>query len=271
MFSDDVLQLREQVIGVAYPMFVHRGIRDVSLEDIERAAGVSANDLARAFGSKDELATAFLERREREWTIGVVEAGARERGATPEERLLAIFDVFDEWFSRDDYEACTFINVLLEMGKDSPVGRASVDHLRQIRLMVARLAVEAHLRDPDEFAWSWHILMKGSIISAVEGDGAAARRAKRMARALIKEYRPVRSETPPRFALTPTDSSTEWLVLVESAWQNANPPVALLREDSPGRLFCYPNLPGYGRLGPYPSAAAALDALAATPAPSHPQ
>ena len=43
----------------------------------------------------------FLEERERLWTRGRVEAGALERGVTPEEQLLAIFDVFDEWFREE--------------------------------------------------------------------------------------------------------------------------------------------------------------------------
>ncbi|WP_246124545.1 hypothetical protein [Nocardia bhagyanarayanae] len=44
--------------------------------------------------------------------------------------------------------------------------------------------------EPDEFARSWHILMKGSIVSAAEGDRQAARRAREMARALIAAHRP---------------------------------------------------------------------------------
>ena len=59
---------------------------------------------------------AFLEQREQLWTYGWVEAEARRRGETPEEQLLAIFDLFDEWFHRDDFEGCSFINVLLETG-----------------------------------------------------------------------------------------------------------------------------------------------------------
>jgi hypothetical protein len=39
------------------------------------------------------------------------------------------------------------------------------------------LAAEADLRDPAEFALSWHILMKGSIVQADEGDRAATSRA----------------------------------------------------------------------------------------------
>ncbi|MFC0678149.1 TetR/AcrR family transcriptional regulator [Lysobacter korlensis] len=188
--------VRERIVSSAYPLFVNRGIRDVSVGEIERVARVSHADFEREFPTRDDLAAECLERREREWTFGVVEAGARARGTTPEERLLAIFDVFDEWFRRDDYEACTFINVLLEMGREHPLGRASAEYLVHIRRIVGTLATEAGLRDPDELALSWHILMKGSIINAVEGDAKAALRAKEMARDLIARHRLVTAPQP---------------------------------------------------------------------------
>jgi hypothetical protein len=75
------------------------------------------------------------------------------------------------------------------MGPQHPIGRASVRHLENIRSVVAKLGEEAGLRDLDEFARSWHILMKGSIISAGEGDAEAARRAQAMARLLIDRHR----------------------------------------------------------------------------------
>jgi hypothetical protein len=116
--------------------------------------------------------------------------GRRGSGAQPaEEQLLAIFDLFGEWFRRKDFEGCSFINVLLEMSSDHPAGRASVRHLENIRGVVAELAAEADLRDPGEFARSWHILMKGSIVQAAEGDVDAARRAQALARLLIAEHR----------------------------------------------------------------------------------
>lgn len=189
---------RERIILASYPLFAQRGIRDVTLEDVRVAAGVSLDELTAEFPSRDALATAFLERREREWTLGIVEAGARERGGNPEEQLLAIFDVFDDWFHRDDYEACTFINVMIEMGREHPLGMASASYLVNIRNIVATLAEEANLRDPDEFAMSWHILMKGSIINAIEGDQSAAKRAQRMAAHLIRDHRkPLRASVTP--------------------------------------------------------------------------
>jgi AcrR family transcriptional regulator len=180
---------RQRILASAYELFSRRAVRDVGIDEVIERAGVAKATLYRHFPSKDDLVIAFLERREERWTVAWVEAEARRRGSTPEEQLLAIFELFDEWFHRDDFEACSFINVLLEMGPAHPVGQASVRHLSSIRSIVGRLAEEAAMRDPESFARSWHILMKGSIVSAAEGDAEAAQRARSMARLLIEQHR----------------------------------------------------------------------------------
>ncbi|NEN05828.1 TetR/AcrR family transcriptional regulator [Diaminobutyricibacter tongyongensis] len=196
----------ERILSAAYELFTRHSVHELTLAHVQEAADVTEAELAQEFGSVDALAEECLKRRERDWTIGIVRAGARARAEHPEGRLLAIFDVFDEWFHRDDYEACTFINVLLEMGRDHSLGRASMEHLAYIRSLVADLAREAGLRDPEEFAFSWHILMKGAIINAVEGDDKAALRAQAMGRDLIRRHRAVSTDTgsyqlDPRWAL----------------------------------------------------------------------
>jgi AcrR family transcriptional regulator len=181
---------RERILDNAYELFSRRGIRAVGVEEVISRADVAKATLYRHFPSKEDLVLAFLERREQLWTRQLVEAGARERGTTPEERLLAIFDVFHDWFQRDDYEGCSFIKVLLETAdRNHPVGAASAHHLENIRTIVCTLAEEAGLRDPEEFALSWHILMKGSIVQAAEGDREAAQRAKAIAKLLLEQHR----------------------------------------------------------------------------------
>lgn len=180
---------RDRILAAAYELFASRGIRDVGVDEVIERAGVAKATLYRHFPSKDDLVIAFLELREERWTLEWVEAEAMRRGTTPEEQLLAIFGLFDEWFHRDDFEACSFVNVLLEMGPEHPAGKASVQHLANIRSMVRKLAEESGLRDPESFARSLHILMKGSIISAAEGDAEAAQRARSMARVLIEQHR----------------------------------------------------------------------------------
>ncbi|MBA2569393.1 MAG: TetR/AcrR family transcriptional regulator [Actinobacteria bacterium] len=180
---------RERILETAYELFSRRGIRDVGVDEVVARASVAKATLYRHFPSKDALVLAFLARREEQWTKGLVEEGARARGKTPEERLLAIFDVFHDWFASPEFDTCSFINALLEMGREHEVGRSSIDYLENIRSVVRGLADEASLRDTDSFARSWHILMKGSIIAAAEGDLAAAKRAQAMGRLLIEQHR----------------------------------------------------------------------------------
>ena len=181
---------RERILDTAYELFSQRGVRDVGVDELVERAGVAKATLYKHFPSKDELVLAFLEQREQIWTYGWVETEARNRGASPEQQLLAIFDLFDEWFQRSDFEGCSFINTLLESRDlDHPVGRASADHLQNIRSVVHTLALEAGLRDPDAFAGSWHILMKGSIVQAGEGDRDAAKHAQALGGLLIAHHR----------------------------------------------------------------------------------
>jgi AcrR family transcriptional regulator len=183
---------RERIVTTAYELFTRRGIRDVGVDEVIRRAGVAKATLYKYFPSKTDLVLSVLALREQCWTVEFVARGSHERAATPEARLLAIFDVFDDWFhDQTDFEACSFINVLLEMGPETEAGQASIRYLDNIRAIVRKRAVEARLLDPDEFARSWHILMKGSIISAAEGDRDAAGRAKLMAQELIRRHRRV--------------------------------------------------------------------------------
>jgi len=180
---------RERLLATAYELFSRRAVRDVGVDELIEGANVALATFYRHFRSKDDLVIAYLQMREEVWTVGLIEAEARKRGNTPEERLLAIFDVFDEWFHRDDYEGCPFVNVVLEMGPGHPITLASIKHLERIREMVRGLADEAGLRDTAKLARSWHILMKGSIVSAAEGDQEAANLAQEMARDLVNRHR----------------------------------------------------------------------------------
>ena len=186
-----LLTARERILTTAYRLFTRRGIRAVGNDEVIAVSGVAKATLYRHFPSKNDLVLAVLQRREELWTLGLVEQQSRLRGETPEEQLLAIFDVFHDWFQkREDFDGCSFINVLLELGAAHPAGQASIQYLDNIRTMVRERAEAAGLVDVDNFARSWHILMKGSIIAAAEGDLQAAQRAQAMGRSLIERHRP---------------------------------------------------------------------------------
>jgi AcrR family transcriptional regulator len=181
---------RERILNAAYELFSQRGIRAVGVDELIAASGVANATFYRHFPSKDALALAFLDRREELWTLGTIVSQALARSEDPKAQLLAIFDIFDEWFQRPDFEGDPFITILLEMTPSHPLGRAALDRLDTVRDMVRGMAIEAGLREPDSFAHSWHILMKGAIITALMGDLVAAQRAKEMGKSLIARFDP---------------------------------------------------------------------------------
>ena len=180
---------RERVLGTAYELFSRHGTRGVGVDRIIAESGVAKMTLYRNFASKDELILAFLERREERWTRDWLQAEVERRATAPAERMLAIFDVFGEWFATEDFEGCSFINVMLEVPvAGHPVREACVRHLAGIRAFVAGLAEEAGIADPDAVARQWHILMKGCIVAAGEGDGEAGARARELGALLLDAH-----------------------------------------------------------------------------------
>jgi AcrR family transcriptional regulator len=180
---------RERILETAYELFSRHGTRAVGVDTVIARSGVAKMTLYRNFSSKDELILEFLRRREERWTRDWLQAEADRRGTTPAERLLAIFDVFGEWFAREDFEGCSFVNVLLEIDdRAHAVRQASVVHLATIREYLQGLARGAGIEDADGFARQWHILMKGSIVSAAEGDARAAARARELGALLLAHH-----------------------------------------------------------------------------------
>ena len=188
---------RERLIEAAYDLFSKNGVSQVGIDTILAKSGCAKASLYANFKTKVELAVAFLERREEVWTCGWLESEIQRRASTPEARLLAIFDVFDGWFHKKSFEGCSFINVLLESKADSPIRRAAAIHLAKIRCIVRSLAEEARLQEPERFAQAWHMLMKGSIVSAGEGNRDAARDAKCAAQLVLKGWKRMRRAARP--------------------------------------------------------------------------
>jgi AcrR family transcriptional regulator len=189
MTATEARSARARIVDTCYDLFTRRGIGNVGVDEVVATAGVAKATLYRHFPSKDDLVLAFMDRRAEVWTNEVIDRQPCMRAADPRDQLLAQFDVLDEWFhSRSDYEACSFIKTLFEVGGEGRVGQACIGHLDEIRRIIERRARAAGLRDPQGFAWAFNILLKGSIVCAAEGDLDAARRAKPLVDQLIRQH-----------------------------------------------------------------------------------
>jgi AcrR family transcriptional regulator len=197
--SSSTRDARERLVTAAYDLFSQRGVQAVGIDAIIERSGVARQTMYRHFASKQELVLAFLERREQLWTRDWLEAEVARRASGPREQLLAIFDVFDQWFRAPDFEGCSFINVLLEHPSgEHPVHRAAAAYLAGIRQFLEDLGRQAGIPDAQGFAREWHILMKGSIVAAGEGDHDAALGAKKIAALLLHAATEAPSASPTR-------------------------------------------------------------------------
>lgn len=182
---------RDQLIDTALRVFYRDGFHATGVDRIIEEAGVARMTLYKHFKSKDELILAALRRRDenfRNWFMRSVE----RLGATPRERLLAVFDTLGDWFAEETFSGCMFINASAEYADpDDPIHRASAEHKLLLLNFLRDLTAAAGAADPDGLADGLMLLMEGAIVMAyVAGDRQAARRARASADVLIREALP---------------------------------------------------------------------------------
>ncbi len=131
---------------------------------IERA-GVAKATLYSAFGSKDELIRAYLQRQQ---------AALRERitarvstpGSTPRERILAVYEMLGERMTRPQYRGCAFVNASAESIPGGVVEEVSDEARGWVRSMFAELAAAAGAADPDALSRQLVLLYDGASVGA---------------------------------------------------------------------------------------------------------
>lgn len=177
---------RERILHAAARLFYRRGIRVVNVDTVAAEAGLTKVTLYRHVHSKDELVAAclhMLDDRFFSWFVEEVSA----RSEDPAQRLLAVFDVLDQWFHRRSFRGCAFINATVELADPShPAHQAVLAHKGRSRDYFRQLAEAASVPDPSEISDQWMLLSEGAIVTAlVEDDRDAAKRAGRAAAALL--------------------------------------------------------------------------------------
>ncbi len=181
----------DRLMSAAAKLFYRDGIHATGVDAILAEAEVARRSLYQHFGSKDGLVAAFLERRDREWrdwfdnTVAAV-------AATPQTRLLRLFDVLETWFRMPSFHGCAFINAAAETGDPGHAIRAAARrHKEMVRGRIEEWARAAGAADPAALARSLALLTEGAIVTAmIDPDQRAAETAKNLARVVIKHALP---------------------------------------------------------------------------------
>ena len=179
---------RDQLIDTALALFYRDGYHATGIDKILAEAGVAKMTLYKHFKSKDELILAALHRRDerfRNWFMRAVE----RLGATPRERLLAVFDAMDEWFSSQECPGCMFINASAEYAKDDdPIRATAAEHKRLVLGYIRDLATAAGATNPDELAHGIMLLREGAVVLArISRSVEPVRRARKAAAILVRD------------------------------------------------------------------------------------
>ncbi|HVS84385.1 MAG TPA: helix-turn-helix domain-containing protein [Gaiellaceae bacterium] len=180
---------RERLLHTAYGLFRDHGFTAVGVDRIADEAGVAKTTLYHHFASKDELGVAVLGQHQQLWTHDWLAAEADRRKTPSVPAIIGLFDALDEWYRSDDYRGCLFINTVLELrDRTGPVREAAVDAMDDVHATLEGLAEEAGIADASTFAHQIQLLMRGSIVAAVEGHFEAVAQARVVARMLLEQH-----------------------------------------------------------------------------------
>jgi AcrR family transcriptional regulator len=171
---------RERLLSAASELFCQLGFHAVGVDAITERAGTAKTTLYKLFGSKEALVEAVLDREGRAWRDWFL-TGLDEGEGTARERLDRIAPRLREWFAREDFYGCPFLNAVGEHDKsDDRIRRLALAHKAAIHERVVALLREAGASDPPELAHQLGLVVDGAIVTALvtrdPGVGAVAER-----------------------------------------------------------------------------------------------
>jgi AcrR family transcriptional regulator len=154
-------------MDAATRLFCRYGVNSVGVDAIVAAAGTAKTTLYKLFGSKDGLVEAVLEREGRAWRAWFL-AEIDGPGGSAAERLERVGAALKQWFSRDDFYGCPFINAVGESDKtDDRLRSLAIAHKKIVLERIEALCADAGCRDPSEVAHTLGLIIDGAIVAAL--------------------------------------------------------------------------------------------------------
>ena len=158
--------LRDKILIAAAQLFYYKGFNQVSINEVIADSDVARRTFYRYFSSKDELIVEVVRFQAKGW-LKWFEETLNQRATCPREKILASFDVLQEWYDSPNYHGCPFIKAALEIADVShPVNEISVMARQSIRSYIFKLALDADIPKPEVFSQQYLLLVSGSILMA---------------------------------------------------------------------------------------------------------
>src|SRR5689334_7687625 len=157
----------DRLLNTATRLFCRHGINATGIDKILAEAGVAKMTLYNQFGSKEGLVFAVLEREGEGWRTWF-QAAVEAFPGTPAEKLVGIFEILENWFRKDGFYGCAFINAVAEHNKEDPRIRALASaHKKKVQGVIRALVEATGCAAPEPVTQAIALLVDGAIIGAV--------------------------------------------------------------------------------------------------------
>ncbi len=188
-------RVRERLLKAAAELFYSNGVGATGIDAITARAGVAKMSLYNNFSSKSDLVNAYIQARRAEWQD--IYRARLSQATTPEDRVLAVFDTYADYASREyqrGFRGCGLLNAAAELPVGDP-GRASVAAQKeevealfkeQLRAMRPKTGISI-----DETAQHLSFLLEGAMSRAgLDGHDARLKKARKIAKSMLEQLRP---------------------------------------------------------------------------------
>ncbi|MDT0268991.1 helix-turn-helix domain-containing protein [Streptomyces sp. DSM 44915] len=152
----------QRLMAAAERLFPLEGIRAVGIERLISEAEVARASLYHAYGSKDGLVVAYLDRRDEVDRAAWHSAVARAEG--PVARLLTLFDLAERGAPGRGFRGCLYLNAATEFpDRAHPVAQAVARHRGWLRGMLTEELRAAGVPEPAALAPVVELLYDGAL------------------------------------------------------------------------------------------------------------
>ncbi|MCI3206028.1 MULTISPECIES: TetR/AcrR family transcriptional regulator [Pandoraea] len=110
---------RDRILVAAHDLFYRDGVRATGIDKIIEQSKVAKVTFYRQYPSKDDLIRAYLDYRHVRW-IHWFRTTLDAQVATGQSPADALVATLAQWFSRDDFRGCAFLNSSAELGTADP-------------------------------------------------------------------------------------------------------------------------------------------------------
>jgi AcrR family transcriptional regulator len=171
----------DKLLLAARRLFCRAGIHATGISRILEEAGVARGSLYAHYGSKENLLKAVLDTEANMW-FHWFDQDLPALKCSSQERILALFDLLEKWFAKEDFFGCIFVNAVAEHEKDSGWVRDMAGTYRdQIIDRLRALVVESGARNSDVVIQKLGLIIEGAIITAMVTQNSTAAHIARLA------------------------------------------------------------------------------------------